>query len=58
METTLQQLFVQWDALQDRGEATDQARAERDRILKQIRENLSNRTYVKNIVSDLVSTIG
>ncbi len=58
MEATLQQLFVQWDAFQDRGEATDQARAERDRILKQMRENLSNRTYVKNIVSDLASTIG
>ena len=58
MEAALQQLFVQWDALQDRGEATGQARAERNRILKQMRENLSNRTYVKNIVSDLVSTIG
>jgi len=58
MEATLQQLFVQWDTLQDRGEATDQARTERDRILKQMRENLSNRTYVKNIVSDLASTIG
>ncbi|MCI0428271.1 MAG: Fe-S protein assembly co-chaperone HscB [Nitrospiraceae bacterium] len=58
METILQQLFVQWDKLQDRGEATSQTRAERDRILKQMRENLSNRTYVKNIVSDLVSTIG
>lgn len=58
MEAALQQLFVQWDTLQDRGEATDQARAEHDRILKQMRENLSNRTYVKNIVSDLASTIG
>jgi len=58
MEAALQQLFVEWDALQDRGEATSQARTERDRILKQMRENLSNRTYVKNIVSDLVSTIG
>jgi molecular chaperone HscB len=58
MEDALQQLFVQWDALQDRGEATSQARVERDRILKQMREHLSNRTYVKNIVSDLVSTIG
>lgn len=58
MEAALQQLFVQWDALQDRGEATSQARAERDRILKEMREHLSNRTYVKNIVSDLVSTIG
>src|SRR3989442_10258149 len=53
MEATLQQLFVQWDTLQDRGEATDQARTERDRILKQMREKLSNCTYVKNIVSDL-----
>jgi len=58
MESTLQQLFIQWDRLQDRGEATVQARVERESILKQMRENLSNRTYVKNIVSDLVSTIG
>ncbi|NOT21418.1 MAG: Fe-S protein assembly co-chaperone HscB [Nitrospiraceae bacterium] len=58
MEAALQQLFIQWDRLQDRAEATDQARAERSRILKQMRENLSNRTYVKNIVSDLASTIG
>jgi len=58
MEATLQQLFIQWDRLQDRGEATDQARVERIHLLKQIRENLSNRTYVKNIVNDLASTVG
>lgn len=58
METRLQQLFSEWDALQDRGEATSQARTERDRLLKQMREILSNRTYVKNIVNDLVTTIG
>ena len=57
METQLQQLFGRWDTLQDRGEATDQARAERDRILKDMRDILSNRTYVKNIVNDLVATI-
>ena len=57
IEAALQQLFVQWDALQDRGEATAEARTERTRILKEMREHLSNRTYVKNIVSDLVSTI-
>ena len=57
METQLQQLFGRWDGLQDRGEATDQARAERDRILKDMRDILSNRTYVKNIVNDLVATI-
>ena len=40
------------------GKPPSQARAERDRILKQMREHLSNRTYVNNIVSDLVATIG
>ena len=58
METQLQQLFVEWDALQDRGEATSDTRAQRDRLLKHMRETLSNRTYVRNIVNDLVATIG
>ena len=58
METQLERLFAGWDALQDRGEASSEARAERDRLLKQMREILSNRTYVKNIVNDLVATIG
>ena len=58
METQLQRLFNDWDALQDRGEATSQARTERDRLLKQMREILSNRTYLNNIVNDLVATIG
>jgi molecular chaperone HscB len=57
MEHQLQQLFIRWDALQDRGEATDQARAERNRILKEMRDILSNRTYVNNIVNDLIATI-
>ena len=57
MEAQIQQLFGQWDALQDRGEATEQACAERSRILKAMRDILSNRTYVKNIVNDLVATI-
>src|SRR5215510_12970641 len=38
METQLQKLFVEWDALQDRGEATSQTRAERERLLKHMRE--------------------
>jgi molecular chaperone HscB len=58
MEHQLQQIFTDWDALQDRGEAGGQARAERDGLLKQMREILSNRTYVKNIVNDLAATIG
>lgn len=58
LEHQLERLFTDWDALQDRGDATGQARAERDRLLKQMREILSNRTYVKNIVNDLAETIG
>lgn len=58
MESQLQQLFTEWDALQDRGEATSQARTERDRLLKEMRDLLSHRTYVNNIVNDLVATIG
>ena len=58
MERQLQRLFTDWDTLQDRGDAGAPARAERDRLLKQMRDILSNRTYVKNIVNDLVATIG
>lgn len=57
METQLQHLFGRWDALQDRGEATEQACTERGRILKEMRDLLSNRTYVKNIVNDLIASI-
>ncbi len=58
MEGRLQRQFADWDALQDRGEATSESRVERDRLLKDMRELLSNRTYVKSIVNDLVETIG
>lgn len=57
MESKLRQLFLEWDQLQDRGEATSPARAERDRILREMRELLSHRTYINNIVNDLAATI-
>lgn len=57
MEVQLRQLFLEWDQLQDRGEATSEARAERDRILKHMRDLLSHRTYITNIVNDLALTI-
>jgi molecular chaperone HscB len=58
MEAQLERLFGEWDSLQDTGEATSDTRAQRDRLLKHMREILSNRTYVRNIVNDLVATIG
>ncbi len=57
METQLHQLFKEWDQLQDRGEATNQTRIERDRLLKHMRDLLSNRTYITSIVNDLATTI-
>jgi molecular chaperone HscB len=57
MEAQLHRLFTDWDQLQDRGEATSQTREERDRLLKQMRDLLSNRTYVTSIVNDLAATI-
>lgn len=57
MESGLRELFTRWDALQDNGEASPAARSERDRLLKDMRELLSNRTYVTNILNDLVTTI-
>lgn len=58
IDTTLQQLFAQWDTLHDCDETTDHTRAEREHLLKQMREKLSARAYVKSITSDLASTIG
>lgn len=57
MESRLRQLFADWDKLQDAEEATSPARAERDRLLKQMRDLLSHRTYINNIVNDLAATI-
>jgi molecular chaperone HscB len=57
MESQLRQLFADWDKLQDTGEATSPAKAERNRILKQMRDLLSHRTYINNIVNDLAATI-
>lgn len=57
MESQLRKLFVDWDKLQDAGEATSPARVERDRILKQMRDLLSHRTYINNIVNDVAATI-
>jgi molecular chaperone HscB len=57
MESQLRQLFADWDQLQDAEEATSLARVERDRILKQMRDLLSHRTYINNIVNNLAATI-
>jgi molecular chaperone HscB len=58
MESRLFGLFETWDYLQRQAEPTDSIRAKKDSVLKEIRELLSNRTYVRNIVNDLTATVG
>jgi molecular chaperone HscB len=59
MERRLFALFDAWDRLQDRpGAPTNNDRMTRDTLLKEMREILSNRTYVRNIIDDLIATVG
>jgi molecular chaperone HscB len=58
MEADLLSLFTKWDHLQMQDDHDQVVRAEKNATLKQMREILSNRTYLRNIVNDLVATIG
>jgi molecular chaperone HscB len=57
MESRLGELFQEWDRLH---EATQGLSGEggREQVLREMRELLSHRTYVRNIVNDLVETTG
>ncbi|MBI5410839.1 MAG: Fe-S protein assembly co-chaperone HscB [Nitrospirae bacterium] len=58
MEAKLAEIFNAWDHLQTRAGSApvdDQLRKEREAILKDLRELLSNRTYLRNIITDLVA---
>lgn len=60
MDARLADLFTAWDRLQsDAGSAPvdDRLRKEREAILKDLRELLSNRTYLRNIITDLVAAM-
>ncbi len=54
MEERLREQFSQWDALPSEAEDAA-AQAQKDAVLTGMQEILSNRTYVKNIVNDLVA---
>jgi molecular chaperone HscB len=58
MEADLLSLFTKWDQLQMQDDHDQVVRAEKNATLKQMREILSNRTYLRNIANDLVATIG
>lgn len=58
MEARLLGLFTAWDVLQKSGPRNAPRSPEKDALLKQMREILSNRTYLRNILNDLVTTTG
>lgn len=58
METRLFDLFDRWDHFQDEQNEKPEVRIRKDALLKDMREILSNRTYVRNIVDDLSTTVG
>ena len=58
METSLLEKFKFWDALQTKAPAPTDLREQKDSVLGDMQEILSNRTYVRNIVNDLVETTG
>jgi len=47
--------FQEWDTLQGLSEDSADRRAKKDAVLKEMQEILSNRTYVRNIVNDLIA---
>jgi molecular chaperone HscB len=57
MDATLEGLFTKWDAIQVRAPQADALRPEKEAALKELRELLSNRTYLRNILNDVVATI-
>jgi molecular chaperone HscB len=58
MEESLQSQFKEWDQLQARTPLPGEAREEKNFILRAMQEILSNRTYVRNMVNDLLETTG
>jgi molecular chaperone HscB len=58
MEASLQDKFKQWDQLQGQSSIPGEAREEKNTILREMQEILSNRTYVRNMANDLLETTG
>ena len=56
MESSLKKKFGEWDAVQGTSPEPGEARDQKDSILKDMQEILSDKTYVRNIVNDLIET--
>lgn len=58
LEEALFDKFAAWDALQAQVPHHQELREKKDALLKDMQEILSNRTYVRNIVNELIETAG
>ena len=58
MENTLKGKFNEWDQLQGSQAGQRDIQDRKNTVLREMQEILSNRTYVGNMVNDLVETIG
>jgi len=57
MDAKLAGLSAKWDTIQHHATQPDALRPQKDDVLKEMRELLSNRTYLRSILNDLVATL-
>ena len=57
MNIKLAGLFTKWDTIQNRAPQPDALRPQKDDVLKEMRELLSNRTYLRNVLNDVVAAM-
>ncbi|MCA9464433.1 MAG: Fe-S protein assembly co-chaperone HscB [Nitrospira sp.] len=57
LESSLREKFTNWDRLLSEEAPSNQHREEKTKVLREMQEILSNRTYVRNIIADLTETI-
>jgi molecular chaperone HscB len=58
METALRGKYQEWDQLQTANPDPSEAREQKNTMLRSMQEVLSNRTYICNMVNDLLETTG
>jgi hypothetical protein len=58
METALRGKYQKWDQLQTANPDPSEARDQKNTVLRSMQEILSNRTYICNMVNDLLETTG
>jgi hypothetical protein len=58
MEAALREKYREWDQLQTVSSDPSKARDQKNAVLRSMQEILSNRTYICNMVNELLETTG